>query len=104
MNSVPSATVDIGRVFVEGGFLGLVIYAILLAFFLLLVRDFLKDYAMRAAAREQAKANLALAKAMYDFRDHIIAHLSLMTSANALAEWQRKRDKGELPRDLGDRA
>lgn len=92
--SVSQATVDIGRVFVEGGFLGLVIYAVLLAFFLLLVRDFLKDYLIRSIQREQSATNKEVAESMR----MMAVQLSLMHSALDMNTFHRARDKGQLPR------
>lgn len=101
--SVSQATVDIGRVFVEGGFLGLVIYACLLIFFLLLVRDFLKDWLIRSVSKEQTAANKEVAESLALVASELAANnvtLSQMQSVIGWNEWQRARDRGELPRIL----
>lgn len=98
--SVSQATVDIGKVFVEGGFLGIVIYAIILVFFLLLVRDFLKDWLIRSVSKEQTAANREVAEALMNVATEMRAvsvQLSQVQSVVGWNEWRRARDKGEIP-------
>lgn len=86
--------------FAEGGFLGLVIYAIVLGFFLLLLRDFLKDWMIRSISKEQTAANLAAAKALQDVALELRAvnvQLSQLQSALGFNEWRRAVEKGEAP-------
>lgn len=92
-HSVSQATVDIGKVFLEGGFFGLVIYAILLLFFLLLVRDFLKDWLIRSISREQTTANKEMAASLAA----VAVQLAQMQSLIGWNDFQRAKDRGEIP-------
>ena len=98
--SVSQATVDIGRVFAEGGFYGLVIYSIILVFFLLLLRDFLKDWLIRSVSKEQTETNRQVAAALNHAASELRAvnvQLSQLQSAVGWQEWRRAKDKGEIP-------
>lgn len=102
--AVSQATVDIGRVFAEGGFAGLVIYSILLVIFLLLLRDFLKDWLIRSVSKEQTDTNKQVAEALKSVAAELRAvnvQLSQVQSAVGWNEWRRAKDKGEIPPVIG---
>jgi predicted PurR-regulated permease PerM len=79
---------------------GLVVYAIILAFFLLLVRDFLKDWLIRSISKEQTETNKAVAETLNNISGEMRAvnmQISQMQSALGWQEWRRAKDKGEMP-------
>lgn len=93
--SVSAATVDIGKIFVEGGFFGLVIYAILLVFFLLLVRDFLKDWLIRSVSKEQTVANEKVAAALAQVAVEMRAINIVLAQVISATGWREFKDQDD---------
>lgn len=91
--AVAQATSHIGDTFASVGERGLIIYALLLIIFLLLVRDFLKDWLIRSVSKEQSAANREVAAALRE----TTMNVSLVMTAVGVQQMQRLRDKGQLP-------